>query len=51
MEKIVDAQDLRKVYGKAQGEQTEALKQLSFTVEKGEFIGIMGLLVRVNRPC
>lgn len=42
MEKIVDAQDLRKVYGKAQGEQTEALKQLSFTVEKGEFIGIMG---------
>ncbi|MDN6385751.1 MAG: ABC transporter ATP-binding protein, partial [Alkalibacterium sp.] len=42
MEKIVDAQNVKKVYGKTQGKQTEALKQLSFSVEKGEFIGIMG---------
>ncbi len=42
MEKIVNVEDVRKVYGKAQGEKTEALKQISFSVEKGEFIGIMG---------
>ncbi|MCF1658289.1 MAG: ABC transporter ATP-binding protein, partial [Tetragenococcus koreensis] len=32
----------KKVYGKEQEDQTQALKQLSFAVEKGEFIGIMG---------
>lgn len=42
MEKIVEAQEVKKVYGKEQGDQTQALKQLSFAVEKGEFIGIMG---------
>ncbi|MDN6853078.1 MAG: ABC transporter ATP-binding protein [Tetragenococcus koreensis] len=42
MEKIVEAQEVKKVYGKEQEDQTQALKQLSFAVEKGEFIGIMG---------
>ncbi|GEQ48796.1 ABC transporter ATP-binding protein [Tetragenococcus koreensis] len=42
MEKIVEAQNIKKVYGKEQEDQTQALKQLSFAVEKGEFIGIMG---------
>lgn len=42
MEKIVEVQEVKKVYGKEQGDQTQALKQLSFAVEKGEFIGIMG---------
>ncbi|MCF1618206.1 ABC transporter ATP-binding protein [Tetragenococcus koreensis] len=42
MEKIVEAQNVKKVYGKEQEDQTQALKQLSFAVEKGEFIGIMG---------
>lgn len=42
MEKIIQAHELTKVYGKANEKQTEALKGISFDIEKGEFIGIMG---------
>lgn len=42
MEKIIQASELTKVYGKANEKQTEALKGISFDIEKGEFIGIMG---------
>lgn len=42
MEKIIQANELTKVYGKANEKQTEALKGISFDIEKGEFIGIMG---------
>lgn len=42
MEKIVTVKEVRKVYGKRNQKQTEALKGLSFEVEKGEFVGIMG---------
>ncbi|EPH97979.1 ABC transporter, ATP-binding protein [Enterococcus faecalis 13-SD-W-01] len=42
MEKIVDIKDITKVYGKSGEQQTKALKGISFDVEKGEFIGIMG---------
>lgn len=42
MEKIIQADELTKVYGKANEKQTEALKGISFDIEKGEFIGIMG---------
>ena len=38
---ILEVQDLRKVYG-ARGTVTRALDQVSFTVEPGEFVGIMG---------
>lgn len=42
METIVSIQDVKKVYGKKNEKKTEALKGISFEVEKGEFIGIMG---------
>lgn len=42
MEKTVQVEDIKKVYGKGRSKKTEALKQISFSVEKGEFIGIMG---------
>ncbi len=42
METIVSIQDVKKVYGKKNEKKTEALKGISFDVEKGEFIGIMG---------
>ncbi|EPN9378815.1 ABC transporter ATP-binding protein [Enterococcus faecium] len=42
MEKIIQANELTKVYGKANEKQTEALKGISFDIDKGEFIGIMG---------
>lgn len=42
MEKIIQADELTKVYGKANEKQTEALKGIRFDIEKGEFIGIMG---------
>ena len=42
MEKIIQANELTKVYGNANEKQTEALKGISFDIEKGEFIGIMG---------
>lgn len=42
MEKIVEVQGVKKTYGKKNEEQTHALKGISFDVEKGEFVGIMG---------
>mgnify|MGYP001060946271 FL=1 len=42
METIVSIQDVKKVYGKKNEKKTEALKGISFEVNKGEFIGIMG---------
>ena len=42
MQKIVEAQNVTKIYGKNNEKKTQALSGISFTVEKGEFIGIMG---------
>lgn len=42
MKKIVTVDEVRKTYGKGNQKKTEALKGLSFEVEKGEFVGIMG---------
>lgn len=42
MKNIVEVKDVKKVYGKSNEKQTEALKDISFSVEKGEFVGIMG---------
>lgn len=42
MEKIVSVNEVKKTYGKGNQKKAEALKGISFEVEKGEFIGIMG---------
>ena len=42
MAKIIEANELTKVYGKNNEKKTEALKGISFVIDKGEFIGIMG---------
>lgn len=42
MTNVVEVQQVRKVYGKANEEKTVALKNVSFQVASGEFIGIMG---------
>ncbi|OQO70340.1 bacitracin ABC transporter ATP-binding protein [Enterococcus villorum] len=42
MEKIVEVQNVTKIYGKNNEKKTQALNGISFAVEKGEFIGIMG---------
>ncbi|MDN6615403.1 MAG: ABC transporter ATP-binding protein [Enterococcus sp.] len=42
MEKIVTVDTVKKTYGKGNQKKTEALKGISFEVEKGEFVGIMG---------
>ncbi|BDR57084.1 ABC transporter ATP-binding protein [Xylocopilactobacillus apis] len=42
MTNVVEVKEVKKIYGKAREEQTTALKDVSFQVEKGEFIGIMG---------
>lgn len=42
MEKIVSVNAVKKTYGKGNQKKTEALKGISFEVEKGEFVGIMG---------
>ncbi len=39
---IMTVSDLHKTYGKAGTKQYEALKGIDFTVEPGEFVGIMG---------
>ena len=42
MEKIVSVNEVKKTYGKGNQKRTQALKGISFEVEKGEFVGIMG---------
>ena len=42
MSSIVEVNQVKKIYGKKNTKKTTALKDISFTVEKGEFIGIMG---------
>lgn len=42
MSTILEVNQVEKTYGKPDQEQTKALKGISFKVEEGEFIGIMG---------
>ncbi|KRL06962.1 ABC transporter, ATP-binding protein [Liquorilactobacillus hordei DSM 19519] len=39
---IIEVNNLRKIYGKRNEKQYEALKSINFNVENGEFVGIMG---------
>lgn len=41
-ETVVNVKEISKVYGKKNENQYRALKDLSFEVKKGEFVGIMG---------
>lgn len=42
MQKIVDVQNIEKVYGKVGEKQFKALSDVNFEVKPGEFVGIMG---------
>lgn len=42
MEKIVALNNVKKTYGTGNEKKTEALKGISFDMEKGDFVGIMG---------
>jgi putative ABC transport system ATP-binding protein len=39
---VVQVNNVRKIYGEKQGNQVQALQGVSFTIERGEFVGIMG---------
>ncbi|KUF32900.1 bacitracin ABC transporter ATP-binding protein [Bacillus sp. G3(2015)] len=39
---VVDVKNIKKIYGKKDENQSYALKGVSFSIRKGEFIGIMG---------
>lgn len=39
---VVSVKDVQKTYGKPNEKQYTALKNISFEVERGEFVGIMG---------
>ncbi len=41
MEKILDVQNIGKYYG-TKSNLTKAINNISFSVNKGEFVGIMG---------
>ncbi|MCI1285654.1 ABC transporter ATP-binding protein [Companilactobacillus formosensis] len=42
MQKIVEVQNIEKIYGKAGEKQFKALSDVNFEVKPGEFVGIMG---------
>lgn len=42
MQKVIQVKDVKKSYGNGKEKTTEALKGITFDVEKGDFIGIMG---------
>ena len=46
---LLDVQHVKKIYKtRFKGNQVEALKDIHFTVEKGEYVAIMG---QENQPC
>ena len=48
---LLDVQHIKKIYKtRFQGTQVEALKDIHFTVEKGEYVAIMGNQDPGNRP-
>ena len=49
---LLDVQHVKKIYKtRFKGNQVEALKDIHFTVEKGDYVAIMGNPVQENRPC
>ena len=42
MKQVVEVKEITKIYGKKNEKQYAALKGVSFSVEEGEFVGIMG---------
>lgn len=42
MEPIIEVSQVTKVYGSEKDEQTHALRGIDFTIQRGEFVGIMG---------
>ena len=47
---ILRVDDIQKYYGN-KGSLTKAVDHISFTVDRGEFLGIMGRLVPERRLC
>ncbi|OUB82047.1 bacitracin ABC transporter ATP-binding protein [Bacillus thuringiensis serovar medellin] len=39
---VVNVKNIQKIYGKKGGNQSHALRDVSFSIQKGEFVGIMG---------
>ncbi|KMP98025.1 ATP-binding cassette domain-containing protein, partial [Bacillus cereus] len=39
---VVDVKNIQKLYGKKGENQSHALKGVSFSIQEGEFVGIMG---------
>lgn len=39
---VVEVKNVQKVYGKKGESQSHALKNVSFSIQEGEFVGIMG---------
>ncbi|NTW70729.1 MAG: energy-coupling factor transporter ATPase [Eubacteriaceae bacterium] len=42
MKTMIEFKDVKYIYKKHEGEETTAIENISFTIEKGEFIGIIG---------
>ncbi|PGK61148.1 bacitracin ABC transporter ATP-binding protein, partial [Bacillus thuringiensis] len=39
---VVNVKNIQKIYGKKGENQSHALKDVSFSIQEGEFVGIMG---------
>ena len=49
---LLVVEHLRKLYStRFGGNQVEALKDISFSIERGEFIAVMGESAQAKQPC
>ena len=50
MSEIIKVEHLRYVYNAGMPDETAALDDVSFSIEKGDFVGVMLSLIHISEP-